>query len=192
MLSSRLRIKEGMVWFKSGHFYSFHYKQYANDPIPTVIMLNHVSGTHENTGHKHNYIQCINLSYIPRNFRKKFVNAWLPALERNRGNVRLTWDIVVKKWPFLTVAIRRYIVRRNLIMYAREIPFDKVMEEVISTSSRDFSRASVKRLVEMTDRLKKRNPVAHKNLFARNLSKYLYKYRAQYQESVSNLPSFLK
>ena len=70
MLQQLFKVREQMVWFKSGHFYSFNYTQYKNDPIPTVIMLNAVKGTHPNTGHIHNYIQAINLSYIPRNYRK--------------------------------------------------------------------------------------------------------------------------
>lgn len=177
MLTSSLKVHEGTVWFKSGHFYNFYYTNYANDPIPTVIMLNHISGTHENTGHKHNYIQCINLSYIPRTFRKKFVQVWLPTLESNRGNIKLTWEIVVKRWPFMRMAIRRYILKRNYIKYAREIPPEKVMDEVVSTVTRDYSIAAMKQLAVLTDKMKERSPKAHKNVFARNLSKYLYKYR---------------
>jgi len=177
MLTASLKVREGMLWLRSGHFYSFYYKSYKNDPIPTVVMLNYVHGTHPNTGHVHSYAQCINLSYIPRNYRKKFVNMWLPLLQRNNGNVRLTWNKVSSTWPFMKVAIRRYILKQNLIKYGREIPMDKVVDEVISTWTRDYSMSAMKQLAILTDRMKERNPHAHKNIFAKSLSKYLYKYR---------------
>lgn len=177
MLTANLKVREGTVWFKSGHFYNFQYTKYQNDPIPTIIMLNYVSGIHENTGHKHNYIQAINLCYIPRNYRKKFVNMWLPLLQRNNGNVRLTWNKVVSTWPFMRVAIRRYLVKKNYIKWPREIPFDKVVDEVVSTWTRDYSLMAMKNLAIATDRMRERNSDAHKNIFAKNLAKYLYKYR---------------
>lgn len=177
MLSASLRVKEGMVWFRSGHFYNFYYKQYQNDPIPTVVMINYIHGTHPNTGHVHNYIQCINLSYIPRNYRKRFVNMWLPTLEQNKGNARLTWNMVVNRWPFMKIAIRRYILKKNLIKYGREILPEKVVDEVISTWTRDYSLMAMKNLAIATDKMRERNPRAHKNVFAKSLSKYLYKYR---------------
>lgn len=177
MITSSPRVREGMVWFKSGHFYSFYYKKYENDPIPTIIVLNWVHGTHPNTGHIHNYLQALNLSYVPRNFRKKFVNMWLPQLEANRGNVRLTWQKVVQRWPFMRYAIRRYILKKQYIKYQREIPFDKVVDEVISTWTRDYSIMAMKHLAMVTDKIQERNPNAHKNIFAKQLSKYLYKYR---------------
>lgn len=177
MLTASPRVREGMLWFKSGHFYSFYYKKYANDPIPTVVMLNWVHGTHPNTGHIHNYIQAINLSYIPRNFRKKFVHMWLPTLRANGGNVRLTWEKVVARWPFLTIAVRRYLLKRNYIKYARLIPEDKVEEEVISTWTRDYSVSAMKQFAIMTDRARERNHSYHRNLFAKKLAEYLYKYK---------------
>lgn len=176
MLVSSPRVQEGMVWFRSGHFYNFHYTQYANDPIPTVVMLNWVHGSHPNTGHKHNYIQCINLSYIPRNYRKKFVDAWLPTLTLYKGDTRLTWKKIVSRWPFMQMAIRRYIIKKNYIKYAKEIPPNNVNDFVISTWLRDYSKMAMKQLVVLTDRMRERNPNARKNVFAKSLSKYLYKY----------------
>lgn len=178
MLTASNNVKEGMVWFKSGHFYNFHYTQYKNDPIPTGVMLNWVHGTHPNTGHVHNYIQMINLSYIPRNYRKKFVDTWLPLLEQNGGNIRLTWQKVVSRWPFMKFAIRRYIVKKNFIRYAREIQYKDVEREVISTWMRDYSMAAMKQLAIINDRLRSLNPKYKKNLFAKSLSKYLYKYQS--------------
>jgi hypothetical protein len=179
MLTSAPRVREGMVWFRSGHFYNFHYTKYANDPIPTVVMLNWVHGTHPNTGHKHNYVQCINLSYIPRNYRKKFVEMWLPTLKRNKGNVKLTWSMVISKWPFMRMSIRRYILKNNFIKYAREIPPENVIKEVVSTWTRDYSMMAMKQLAVLTDRMREKNPKSHKNLFAKSLSKYLYKYNTR-------------
>ena len=178
MLTASFKVKEGMVWFASGHFYNFYYKKWANDPIPTVVMLNWVHGTHPNTGHQHNYIQCINLSYIPRNYRKRFVEMWLPTLQRNNGNVHMTWRMVLSKWPFMKFAIRRYIVKQHYILYAREITADKVMDEVVSTWTRDYSLAAMKQLAILTDRMKQQDPNYKRNTFAKSLSKYLYKYRA--------------
>lgn len=177
MLSSQFRIKEGMVWFRSGHFYTFYYKNYQNDPIPMIVMLNYVHGTHPTTGKVHNYIQAINLSYVPRQFRKKFLKVWEPTLKNNKGNVRLTWSKVVGRWPFMMHAVRRYLVRKNLIKYAREIPTEKINEEVVSTLTRDYSIVALKQKILMTERITRKNPKAHMNIFKKSLSKYIYKYR---------------
>ncbi len=177
MLTASPRVHEGTVWYKSGHFYNFYYKNFANDPIPTVVVLNYIHGTHPNTGKVHDYIQCINLSYIPRNYRKRFVDTWLPTLERNRGNIRLTWTMIQSRWPFMKFAIRRYLVKKHYILYGREIPPEKVYDEVISTWTRDYSMAAMKQLAITTDKMRQKDPHYSKNTFVKSLSKYLYKYR---------------
>lgn len=180
MLTDSPRVKEQMVWFRSGHFYNFHYSNYGNDPIPTIIMLNYIHGTHPNTGHIHNYIQAINLTYIPRNYRKKFVDLWMPILRENRGNVRLTWNRVQKTYPWIKYAVRRYLVRRNFIKYPREIPFDDVEREVVSTWIRDYSMLAMKQLAIINDRMRGRNQENRQNnRFAKSLSKYLYRYQGR-------------
>lgn len=175
MLAVSSRVREGMVWFRTGHFYSFYYSKYENDPIPTIVMINWIHGTHPNTGHVHNYIQAINLSYVPRNYRKKFIKMWLPTLQANGGNVRLTWQKVVQRWPFMRYAIRRYLLKRNYLRFAREIPPDKVEDEVISTWTRDYSLMAVKHMAMVADKAGSRE--TRRNIFAKQLSKYLYKYR---------------
>lgn len=177
MLQQLFKVREQMVWFKSGHFYSFNYTQYKNDPIPTVIMLNAVKGTHPNTGHIHNYIQAINLSYIPRNYRKRFVELWQRVLERNNGNVRLTWHMVSARWPFMKFAIRRYLLQKNYIRYAKEIKDEDIQTEVISTWLRDYSQSAMKQLMILNAKIREQNPKYHKNTFMKSLSKYLTKYR---------------
>jgi len=175
MLIVKDRVQEGMVWFKSGHFYSFYYSNYQNDPIPTVIMLNYVYGTHPTTGNRHNYIQCINLSYINRNIRKKFIDMWMPTYQYNRGNVKLTWDMVIKKYPYLKFAVRRYLLKRNMMKYAKEIKEADIEKEVVSTWTRDYSVMAMKQLTILNDRMRPQRPGKPKNQMAKSLSKYLYK-----------------
>ena len=179
MLTQLLRVKEGMCWFKSGHFYNFWYKNFENDPIPTVVMLNCIRGTHPNTGHYHNYIQCINLNYVPRPYRQRFVNMWLPLLKRNHGNVRLTWERVISQWPFMKIAVRRYLLNRHYIRYQREIPFEDVQREVVSTFLRDYSMSAMKQLAIINDRMRRRDPDYKRNIFSKSLSKYLYKFNSK-------------
>lgn len=175
MLTVKDRVKVGMVWFRSGHFYNFFYNNFQNDPIPMIIMLNYVYGTHPNTGHKHQYIQGINLSYINRNERRKFVETWMKVFERNNGNVKLTWSMVVKRFPYLTIAVRRYLVVNNLMKYAKEIKLEDVESEVISTWTRDYSRMALKQLAIISDRMRTDRSRNTRNQFAKSLSKYLYK-----------------
>jgi Fe-S cluster biosynthesis and repair protein YggX len=178
MLQQLWHVKEGMVSFKSGRFYSFFYQPYKNDPIPTVIMINAIKGTHPTTGHVHNYLQCINLSYIPRAYRARFVNLWIKTLENSGGNVKLTWNTVVSRFPFLKIAVRRYILGKHYIRYQREIQGRADIErEVISTVYRDYSQMAMKQLMIINQRMLEKNPKYHKNLFMKSLSKYLQKYR---------------
>jgi hypothetical protein len=62
----------GITW-KSGHIFSFKYTPFQNDNKPLIIVLNIIEGIHPNTGHQHRYIQGLNLHYVPRKDRKRFI-----------------------------------------------------------------------------------------------------------------------
>jgi len=130
----------GISW-KSGHFYSFRYNAYRTDPNPTIILMYKVYGTHPKTGHQHRYIQAINLNYIPRAHRKKFVELWVKEMEKNKGNVEFTWNVVESFFPYLESAVRRYMIKPIYrIQNPMEIPIENLEDAVISTWSNDFSK----------------------------------------------------
>jgi hypothetical protein len=139
-------------------------------------MLNYVHGSHPKTGHVHQYIQAINLSYVSRNYRKKFVEEWIEIFNRNNGRVKLTWDLVSKKYPYLKFAVRRYLVKQNFIRYGKEIKNEDIEKEVISTWLRDYSMAAMKQLAIINDKARKLVTGSKTNVFAKSLSKYVYRY----------------
>jgi len=104
------KIKHDNVWFKSGNFYSFKYGNYEEDPNPTIIFISGIRGTHPTSGNQWNLIQGINLNYIPRKDRKRFVSEWKKYIE-NGKSVRFTWGKVVRDYPYLKLSIRRYLLR---------------------------------------------------------------------------------
>ena len=165
--------KNGMVW-QSGHFYSFRYSAWRNDPIPLVILLYRVQGIHPNTGHQHRYIQAINLNYIPRSFRKAFANQWIYYFEQTRGNVRLTWEDVKRKYPYLRYGVRRYFTKPDYyIVNPVEIDIDNVEEAVLSTYNKDFSKKVAQEVVakynNSMQRAKEHNKKTNKGLFGGGL-----------------------
>lgn len=126
---------------KSGYIYTFKYRAWANDPHPTVIMMYALEGIHPNTGHQWRFFQAINFTYIPRAQRMMFAKEWKIIFERTNGNVRLTWELVKKRYPFMQNAVRRYFFRPNYyITSLKEIPFDDMEKYIISTWSKDFSK----------------------------------------------------
>lgn len=176
MLSAKLKVQEKTVWFRSGCFYKFIYL-YKNsdmsfnelgehDPYPLILMINHVTGIHPNTQHFHNYIQAINMHYIPPYIRMTFLRTWLPLLEANHKNMRLTWEQITSKWPIMSIAIRRYIVKKNLIQKPREIMPDKIEDEVRDSLRINLSISAVKQLSDS----------ARKNVFHQTRGKYMREY----------------
>lgn len=105
--------KHSGVMMKSGEFYTFHYQPYANDPNPNIIFINYISGIHPKSSHQWRLIQAINLSYIPRKDRKKFVEDWEKNKKKSKGNLKFTWDLVKRKYPYLKFSIRRYQTKPN-------------------------------------------------------------------------------
>lgn len=99
-----------------------------------------IEGEHQNTGHQWRIFQCINFSYIPRAYRKRFLKVWLEELDKGI-NPRFTWRKVVAKYPYLKPAIRRYFFKPSYyIQKLEEIPLDEVEKAVISTWHKDFSK----------------------------------------------------
>ena len=139
-----LSVKYGRGGFKSGHIYNFRYTNYENDPEPTVICLCAVKGVHERTGHRHNYIQAINFTYIPRSQRKQFVKIWVHLMKSTKGHMLLSWTMIEKRWPFMKIAIRRYTLDGGLIQTHREIPVDDIESAVMGTWHKDFSLKAIR------------------------------------------------
>jgi len=126
---------------KSGYIYSFKYQAWQHDPNPTVVMLYAIEGIHPRTGHQHRYFQCINFTYVPRTMRRQFARDWVTYMERFNGNVKLTWEMIISRYPYLKHAVRRYFFKPvYYITKLQEIPFENMEKVVVSTWSKDFSK----------------------------------------------------
>jgi hypothetical protein len=136
-------ILERGTYFRTGYIYNFKYLNYQNDPNPTVIVLNYVRGKNPKTGHLHNYIQAINFSYIPRSMRKLFLTKWKTLMEKYNGNVRLTWERVKSKYPYMKHALRRYQVGKGYILQAINIKSEILNEHVEKAIINDYSRTRI-------------------------------------------------
>lgn len=130
------------VSMRSGHFYKFKYTAWENDPRPTIILMYALEGTHPNTGNQFRFFQAINFTYIPRTVRKRFLNEWMRIYQSgNPNDLRFTWELIKRKYPWLKIAVRRYFFKPNYYMTAlEEIPIDRIEKEVISTWNKDFSK----------------------------------------------------
>lgn len=114
---------------------------WRNDPEPTLILMYRIRGTHPNTGHQWRLIQGINLTYIPRPQRKAFVQAWVKEMENNGGRADFTWDRVQNQFPYMTHAVRRYLLKPTYyITNVKPIPLEDMESVVVSTWSKDFSK----------------------------------------------------
>lgn len=170
MLKRFLKIRYGMVWFKSGSIYNFSYKRFQHDPEPTIIVIDAIRGTHPKTGHYHNYIQAINFNYIPRDKRKEFVREWIYRLELNKGNIPLTWEVVKAKYPYMILAFRRYLLDNGVIKYNKEIPIEDIENVVISTWIKDYSKQAMIALITKYKKTTKMfNTVYDKNIWGKNI-----------------------
>lgn len=133
---------KGIRW-RSGHLYKFKYSNWYEDPNPLVIVLYKITGIHKNSGHQWNLLQAINMNYVPRHIRRNFAINWVQSLERNNGNVLLTWDEVKAKFPGLAKsdAIRRYQLKPNYMIQNPEyVPIEKMEEALISSWHKDYSK----------------------------------------------------
>ena len=143
MITRQLAPSEGSFRFKSGHIYKFKYNKYQNDPEPLIFLMYGVKGQHPKTGHTHNYLLAINLSYINRNNRKRFVREWVDTLIRTNGNIPVTYKRVVEQFPFMVAAVRRYLLSRNDLFDIREIPLESIGEVVVGTMMKDYSKKAI-------------------------------------------------
>lgn len=133
---------KNVIW-KSGHLYKFRYSNWYSDPEPLAILLYRFKGYHPKTGRQWRFIQCINLNYVPRHIRRNFAINWINTLERNNGNVLLTWQEIKSKFPGIAKsdAIRRYFYSPNYyITKVQYIPIENMEEAIVSTWHRDFSK----------------------------------------------------
>jgi hypothetical protein len=129
------------IILKSGHVYSFRYRAWSNDPNPLIILMYTLEGTNPSTGHQWRFIQGCNMTYLPRSMRRAFANEWVRVFERTNGNVRFTYEIMKRKYPYMSHAIRRYFTKPNYyIQNIKEIPFEDMEKALISTWSKDFSK----------------------------------------------------
>lgn len=152
-LMQRYIKKEKTFWFRTGYIYSFRYKNYENDPTPTIIVINAISGKHPVTGHKHNYLQGINFSYIPRGRRKWFINKWRTVMEKYNGNVRFTWPFIVRKYPWMIIAIRRYLLGMNYIKKPIHIKYEFLDKYVEQKIIRDYSQQAILNTIKKNHKL---------------------------------------
>ena len=131
---------KGITW-KSGRIYTFKYHAWHNDPQPVIILMYALEGTHENTGHQWRFFQGINFTYIPRSLRIQFAKKWLTAWERSGGNMRFTWEITKRTFPWMKLAVRRYFFKPGYyIKNPKEIPKEDIMKVVGETYTKDFSK----------------------------------------------------
>lgn len=131
------------ITMKSGYIYTFRYQQllaWQHDPKPTGILLYALDGIHPKTGSQWRFFQMINLSYVPKTIRKQFIKEWVIYLQKTK-NVKLTWEIIMKKYPRLKHSVRRYFFKPNYyIKDLVEVPLDKIEEVVVSTWHKDYSK----------------------------------------------------
>lgn len=134
------RKKHKNVTFKPGCFYRFAYRAYANDLTPIAIFINAVKGFNPETGHQHRYIQAINFNYIPVKVRKRFLNDWIKSYNEN-GNLIFTWKRIVKRYPYIKFAIRRYFYTPTYyISDIEEVPEEVIRDVVEKNLYKDFSK----------------------------------------------------
>ena len=128
------------VRMRSGHIYTFKYQAWEHDPRPVIILMYALDGIHENTGHQHRYFQGINFTYIPRSIRKTFARDWAKMVQRN-PNMRFTWEMVQRRYPYLKNAVRRYFFKPDYyITELIEVSWEDMEKVIVSTWSKDFSK----------------------------------------------------
>lgn len=140
-LHTSTKKRHGQIMFEAGKFYKFNYRGYNNDPTPVVIFINAIEGINENTGHQWRLIQAINLSYVPRKDRIRFVNDWQLYSEKAH-DIKFTWRLIERKYPYIKFAIRRYFLKP--LYYINDLKLldtqEKIQKEVIGSMAKDFSK----------------------------------------------------
>ena len=142
--------------FQSGHCYHFGYSRYENDPHPIIFMINAILGTHPHTGHFWNLIQGINLNYIPKNSRLRFVEMWKPVVTMG-ANMYITWKKIQAQFPFLRgkggfIPIRRYLLGPgNYILKPRWVPAESYNRIVIKGMTKDYFQIQWKKIEDLAN-----------------------------------------
>lgn len=148
-LQRKYKFKRNGVTWLSGHIYTFKYQAWENDPKPVIIFMYAFAGTHPKTGREWRFLQGINFTYIPKGDRKRFAKLWIKEFERLKGNTRLTYRKVKRRYPYLTIATRRYMYTPAVrIAKAKEIPFTDWQKAVVSTMTKDFSKKVASSLIK--------------------------------------------
>ena len=125
---------------RSGYAYSFKYVAWESDPEPTVLIMYALSGINPNTGHQWRFFQGLNLTYVPREDRRRLMKDWVQTLG-NTNSSRFTWELIKRKYPYVENAVRRYFFSPSYyITKLREIPFSEMEKVIVSTWAKDFSR----------------------------------------------------
>jgi hypothetical protein len=140
---------------KSGHCYHFGYSRYENDPHPVIFFINGIIGTNPRTGHFWNLIQGINLNYIPKNYRLRFVEMWKPVVTVG-ANMLVTWRRIQGQFPFLRgkggmIPIRRYLLGPGKYIVApRWIPAESYQRVVLQGMTQDYFNIQWQKIKELT------------------------------------------
>lgn len=120
--------------------YKFRYLNYENDPNPHLLALYRIKGVHPTSGNMWNLLQGINLNYVPRGQRRAFVKDALDTLNRSKLDFKFSWHVLMMKYPFLSIATRRYYLQpTSYIQNLEYIPPEKMEEELIRNLHRDYS-----------------------------------------------------
>jgi len=128
------------------------------------------SGRHPNTGRQWRFFQAINLSYVPRAKRKKFMKLYQQSYERRKGKMTFVWRDITTRYPGLKIAVRRYFYSPSYyIINPEEVPFDEAEEFVMGTMLKDFSKQTIRALRQKLRNLKKKKKQRKKNKKAKRL-----------------------
>lgn len=133
--------KHGGVTLHSGDFAKFSYQGYKHDPKPHIIFINKIEGIHSKTGHEHRYISAINLNYVPRQDRRKFVDDWI-KLQTKSKDTKITWQLIKRKYPYIAFGIRRYFWKPPYYIGKLEHldTIDKIEKTIVGNWAKDFSK----------------------------------------------------
>lgn len=137
-------VKVNDILLKPGNFYQFNYLNYENDPKPLIYYLNYRDAINIKTKKYHKYIQGINFHYIPMGNRIRFVANWLKFVEMNKSillsNFLQLWTQLVRRYPFLENAYRRYLLEpKGLMRNMYHIKTDLVVPMVKGSLEKDFT-----------------------------------------------------
>jgi len=159
----------GLVW-RSGHFYTFRYRAWNQDPTPLICLFYRITGINASTNHQWRLLQGINMNYIPRSHRRLFLLQWQHNYETSNGDIKFTYEQMKRKYPYLRFGIRRYLTKpAYYIQHPYEIPADKVEEAVMSTFDKDYSIKLKQELAQKyqsaRNNVKKHNKKVRRGLF---------------------------